>query len=80
VIPRGTDIPNFKYISDKEQIFHTTNMSNISVLSIFRLRAARVLLIGVRGLGAEVAKNIVLAGVKSLTLLDHTNVSYSCCT
>ncbi|XP_060561529.1 SUMO-activating enzyme subunit 1-like [Ruditapes philippinarum] len=40
-----------------------------------RLRAARVLLIGVRGLGAEVAKNIVLAGVKSLTLLDHTNVT-----
>jgi len=29
-----------------------------------------VLLIGVGGLGAEVAKNIVLAGVRSLTLLD----------
>ncbi|XP_045164557.2 SUMO-activating enzyme subunit 1-like [Mercenaria mercenaria] len=40
-----------------------------------RLRAARVLLIGVRGLGAEVSKNIVLAGVKSLTLLDHTKVT-----
>lgn len=40
-----------------------------------RLRAARVLLIGIRGLGAEVAKNIVLAGVKSLTLLDHTQVT-----
>lgn len=40
-----------------------------------RLRASRVLLIGLRGLGAEVAKNIVLSGIKSLTLLDHTNVT-----
>ena len=43
----------------------------------FRLRASRILLIGVRGLGAEVAKNIVLSGIKSLTLLDHTLVKYS---
>ena len=34
-----------------------------------------MLLIGLRGLGAEIAKNIVLAGIKSLTLLDHTEVS-----
>jgi len=39
------------------------------------LRAARVLLIGVGGLGAEVAKNIVLSGVKSITLLEHQLVS-----
>jgi ubiquitin-like 1-activating enzyme E1 A len=46
-----------------------------------RLRAARVLLIGVGGLGAEVAKNIVLAGVKSVTLLDAAEVTVrdSCC-
>ncbi|KAK7104023.1 SUMO-activating enzyme subunit 1-like [Littorina saxatilis] len=37
-----------------------------------RLRAASVLLVGLRGLGAEVAKNIVLSGIKSLTLLDPT--------
>lgn len=40
-----------------------------------RLRNSRVLLIGLRGLGAEIAKNIVLAGIKSLTLLDHTEVT-----
>ncbi|XP_041352453.1 SUMO-activating enzyme subunit 1-like [Gigantopelta aegis] len=39
-----------------------------------RLRAARVLLIGIKGLGAEVAKNIVLSGIKSLTLLDSSVV------
>jgi len=44
----------------------------------YRLRAARVLLIGVGGLGAEVAKNVVLAGVQSLTLLDDQSVCCAC--
>ncbi|TSN39335.1 SUMO-activating enzyme subunit 1 [Bagarius yarrelli] len=40
-----------------------------------RLRGSRVLLVGLRGLGAEVAKNLILAGVKALTLLDHEQVT-----
>ncbi|XP_014774405.1 SUMO-activating enzyme subunit 1 [Octopus bimaculoides] len=40
-----------------------------------RLRAAKVLLVGLSGLGAEVAKNIVLSGINSLTLLDHKKVT-----
>ncbi|XP_076065036.1 SUMO1 activating enzyme subunit 1 [Oratosquilla oratoria] len=40
-----------------------------------RLRSSRVLVAGACGLGAEVAKNLVLAGVKSLTLLDHRPVT-----
>ncbi|XP_031834461.1 SUMO1 activating enzyme subunit 1 [Nomia melanderi] len=40
-----------------------------------RLREAKVLLIGLNGFGAEVAKNIILAGVKSVTFLDHRNVT-----
>jgi len=40
-----------------------------------RLRAARVLLVHVGGLGAEVAKNLILAGVNSLTLLDPQPVT-----
>ncbi|KAJ7303865.1 hypothetical protein JRQ81_011373 [Phrynocephalus forsythii] len=39
-----------------------------------RLRASRVLLVGMKGLGAEVAKNLILAGVKALTMLDHHQV------
>jgi len=39
------------------------------------LRAAKILLIGLDGLGAEVAKNIILAGVKSVTFLDHRNAT-----
>lgn len=34
-----------------------------------------MLVIGLRGLSAEVCKNIVLAGVKSLTILDHCRVT-----
>ncbi|XP_043946085.1 SUMO-activating enzyme subunit 1 isoform X2 [Protopterus annectens] len=40
-----------------------------------RLRASRVLLVGMKGLGAELAKNLILAGVKALTMLDHQQVS-----
>ena len=41
----------------------------------FRLRASKVLLVGLNGLGAEICKNIVLCGVKSLTLLDDQVVT-----
>lgn len=36
-----------------------------------RLREAKILLIGLKALNAEVCKNIVLAGVNSVTILDH---------
>ena len=36
----------------------------------YRLRNSRVLLIGMRGLAAEVAKDIVLAGINALTVMD----------
>ncbi|XP_069672220.1 SUMO-activating enzyme subunit 1 [Periplaneta americana] len=40
-----------------------------------RLRGAKILLIGLQGFGAEICKNIILAGVKSVTLLDNGDVS-----
>jgi len=40
-----------------------------------RLRGACVLMIGAGGLAAEVSKNIVLSGIKSLTLMDDALVS-----
>lgn len=41
---------------------------------IFRLRASRVLLVGIKGIGAEICKNLVLSGVKSITLMDFGQV------
>ncbi|XP_072031385.1 SUMO-activating enzyme subunit 1-like [Amphiura filiformis] len=40
-----------------------------------RLRQSEMLIVGMGGLGAEVCKNVVLAGVKSMVLLDHRNVT-----
>ncbi|XP_012277095.1 SUMO-activating enzyme subunit 1 [Orussus abietinus] len=40
-----------------------------------RLRSAKVLLVGMNGFAAEVAKNVILAGVKSITFLDHRNLT-----
>ncbi|KAL6243134.1 E1 ubiquitin-activating protein aos1 [Rhinocladiella similis] len=40
-----------------------------------KLRQANVLLIGMKGLGAEIAKNLVLAGIGILTILDHEVVA-----
>ncbi|PIK62693.1 putative SUMO-activating enzyme subunit 1 [Apostichopus japonicus] len=40
-----------------------------------RLRVTKMLLVGLGGLGAEVCKNIVLAGIKSITLMDDQNVT-----
>ncbi|KAF9426575.1 SUMO-activating enzyme subunit 1 [Podila epigama] len=40
-----------------------------------RMRNASILVVGMRALSNEVCKNIVLAGVGSITILDHENVS-----
>ncbi|RLN96567.1 hypothetical protein BBJ28_00025867, partial [Nothophytophthora sp. Chile5] len=40
-----------------------------------RMGAANVLIVGLNGLGVEIAKNVILAGVKSVTLHDDTPAS-----
>lgn len=50
-------------------IAYTYNVYN------FRMRASDVLVIGANGLTGEVMKNIVLAGINSLTILDNAEVS-----
>ncbi|KAI8981901.1 ubiquitin-activating emzyme E1 [Mycotypha africana] len=42
-----------------------------------KMSVAHVLVIGLNGLGVEIAKNVVLAGVKSVTLYDPTPVKGS---
>ena len=42
-----------------------------------RMAISNVLVVGLRGLGAEVAKNVCLAGVKSVTLYDPAPVQLS---
>lgn len=40
-----------------------------------RMGASNVLIVGLKGLGVEIAKNVALAGVKSLTLYDPAPVA-----
>ena len=40
-----------------------------------KIRSANILLIGLKGLGTEIAKNLVLAGIGTLTILDHELVT-----
>lgn len=47
---------------------------NWKFVACYRLRNSSVLVAGLSGCGAEVAKNLMLAGLKSLTLLDHLKV------
>lgn len=42
--------------------------------NFYRIRTANILLITLRGLGNEIAKNLVLSGVGSLTLLDDAQI------
>ena len=39
------------------------------------MRNSKILLIGMRALANEIAKNLVLAGIGSLTILDPENVT-----
>ena len=43
--------------------------------SRLRLRSSKILIAGLNGLGAEISKNIILAGVKSVSFLDHRKVT-----
>eukprot|EP01040_Poterioochromonas_malhamensis_P009078 gene9078-9832_t len=41
-----------------------------------KMATSNVLIAGLNGLGVEVAKNVILAGVKSVTLVDHKTTTY----
>lgn len=42
---------------------------------MLRIRSANILLITIKALANEVAKNLVLAGIGSLTIIDHEPVT-----
>ena len=44
--------------------------------AMYKMQNSNILIFGMGGLGAEIAKNIILAGVKSVTIFDKQNVSY----
>lgn len=41
------------------------------LLKMYRLRTSNILLINIKALANEIAKNLVLAGIGSLTIIDN---------
>jgi ubiquitin-like 1-activating enzyme E1 A len=46
-----------------------------SALTMRRMRSANILLISIKALGTEIAKNLILNGIGSLTIVDSDQVS-----
>ncbi|KAF7390874.1 hypothetical protein HZH66_009354 [Vespula vulgaris] len=69
------DDKNHAELTDAEAELYDRQIRLWGLESQKRLRSAKVLLIGLGGFGAEIAKNVILAGVKTITLLDHRNVT-----
>uniref|UniRef100_A0A5B6ZME5 E1 ubiquitin-activating enzyme n=1 Tax=Davidia involucrata TaxID=16924 RepID=A0A5B6ZME5_DAVIN len=59
---------------DIDEDLHSRQLAVYGRETMRRLFASNILVSGMQGLGAEIAKNLVLAGVKSVTLHDEGNV------
>ncbi|XP_073914993.1 ubiquitin-like modifier-activating enzyme 7 isoform X2 [Castor canadensis] len=62
------DVPEHPKLLDEE--LYSRQLDVLGIPAMQRIQKAKVLLSGLQGLGAEVAKNLVLMGVGSLTLHD----------
>ncbi|CAD5184637.1 unnamed protein product [Musa acuminata subsp. malaccensis] len=60
--------------ADIDEDLHSRQLAVYGRETMRRLFASNVLVSGLQGLGAEIAKNLVLAGVKSITLHDEGTV------
>eukprot|EP00898_Chlorokybus_atmophyticus_P002590 jgi/Chlat1/3331/Chrsp222S03397 len=59
---------------DIDEDLHSRQLAVYGRESMRRLAASNVLISGLKGLGVEIAKNVILAGVKSVTLHDSGTV------
>ncbi|XP_071962038.1 SUMO-activating enzyme subunit 1-like [Antedon mediterranea] len=66
---------NSSSISEAEAALYDRQIRLWGLEAQKRLRASSVLFIGLKGLGAEVCKNVVLSGINSITLMDHNTVT-----
>ena len=66
-----------KEITEDEAALYDRQIRLWGVDAQRRLLSSRILLVNMQGLGAEIAKNLVLGGVHCLTLLDSNKVIYT---
>jgi len=60
--------------SDIDESLYSRQLYVLGHEAMKRMGASNVLLVGLKGLGVEIAKNVALAGVKSLALYDPAPV------
>ncbi|KAE8711543.1 Ubiquitin-activating enzyme E1 2 [Hibiscus syriacus] len=58
-------------LNDIDEDLHSRQLAVYGRETMRRLFASNILISGMQGLGAEIAKNLILAGVKSVTLHDE---------
>ncbi|XP_006658172.2 ubiquitin-activating enzyme E1 3-like isoform X1 [Oryza brachyantha] len=68
------DTHNGAAVPEIDEDLHSRQLAVYGRDTMRRLFASHVLVSGLNGLGAEIAKNLTLAGVKSITLHDVKNV------
>lgn len=69
---RGDNVVNSNEIDES---LYSRQLYVLGHEAMKRMGASNVLIVGLKGLGVEIAKNIALAGVKSLTLHDPAPVA-----
>jgi ubiquitin-activating enzyme E1 len=65
--------------SDTQQIdtnLYSRQIGTFGIETMAKLIHMKVLIVGLRGLGVETAKNLILAGPRSVTLFDPTPVTW----
>jgi len=72
----GNDNQSNNGTSDIDEGLYSRQLYVLGHEAMRRMQASNVLICGMGGLGVELAKNIVLAGVKSVTIHDNQSVSY----
>ncbi|GJJ74525.1 ubiquitin-like 1-activating enzyme E1 A [Entomortierella parvispora] len=68
-------LPQQHTISEDEAALYDRQIRLWGAEAQLRMRNASILIAGMRGLSNEVCKNIILAGVGSITILDHENIT-----
>ena len=54
--------------------FYSRQIKTFGIETMAKIQNLRILIVGMRGLGLEIAKNIILSGVKEVKILDQNNV------
>uniref|UniRef100_A0A3Q1KHQ7 E1 ubiquitin-activating enzyme n=1 Tax=Anabas testudineus TaxID=64144 RepID=A0A3Q1KHQ7_ANATE len=66
-----TDQSNMSEIGEIDEGLYSRQLYVVGHEAMRRMGAASVLIAGLRGLGVEIAKNVILCGVKSVTVQDE---------